>query len=301
MTLAAFKRSLASKEPPLGLSPAVAALWWSGKDEWNKAHEIVMDRDDPDCAWVHAYLHLRAISAGTPFARTRRSRGGWTAIAATLLPDSAAERDSLNWPPVSLAMPPSTSPPNRSPMRTEIASIYAAAEIGSFPANGTPVHKRVKIGREGIVGDHQADRRVHGGPEKAIHHYAATNHPILAACFPDIAAAFVPGSIGENLSASGVDETRYRRYLCSRFGSPAGESTARPMLENRCALRRCRRRQIHSDFCCQGWYCRALEAGDAAVGDELILLERNPDPVFIAEFWTGGASARLARTSSPAL
>ena len=152
----AFKRSLASKEPPLGLSPAVAALWWSGKDEWNKAHEIVMDRDDPDCAWVHAYLRLRAISAGTPFARTRRSRGGRTAIAATLLPDSAAQRDLLNWPPVSLAMPPSTSPPNRSPMRTEIASIYAAAEIGSFQVNGAPTAifkkpvNKVEIGREGI-------------------------------------------------------------------------------------------------------------------------------------------------------
>jgi MOSC domain-containing protein YiiM len=29
-----------------------------------------------------------------------------------------------------------------------------------------------------------------------------------------------------------------------------------------------------------------LEAGEADVGDELILLERNRDPVFIAEFWT---------------
>ena len=57
VTLSAFKRSLASKEPPLGLSPALAALWWAGKDEWNKAHEIVMNRDDPDCTWVHAYLH----------------------------------------------------------------------------------------------------------------------------------------------------------------------------------------------------------------------------------------------------
>ena len=37
--------------------PALAALWWAGKDDWNKAHEIVMDRDDPDSAWVHAHLH----------------------------------------------------------------------------------------------------------------------------------------------------------------------------------------------------------------------------------------------------
>ncbi len=30
-----------------------------------------------------------------------------------------------------------------------------------------------------------------------------------------------------------------------------------------------------------------LQAGEAAAGDELILLERNADPVFITEFWTG--------------
>ncbi len=69
-----------------------------------------------------------------------------------------------------------------------------------------PVRGRVKIASEGILGDHQADRRVHGGPEKAIHHYAATNYSNLAARFPEIAAAFVPGSIGENISASGIDE-----------------------------------------------------------------------------------------------
>ena len=42
-----------------------------------------------------------------------------------------------------------------------------------------------------------------------------------------------------------------------------------------------------SDCCYQGWYYRVLEAGEADVGDELILLERNPDPMFIKEFWTG--------------
>jgi hypothetical protein len=66
VTLSAFRRSLASKEPPTGLPPALAALWWAGKDEWNKAHEIVMNRDDPDCAWVHAYLHSVEGDLGMP-------------------------------------------------------------------------------------------------------------------------------------------------------------------------------------------------------------------------------------------
>ena len=57
MTPAEFKRSLSKTKPPSGLSLAVTGLWWAGKNDWNKAHKIVMDDDGADCAWVHAYLH----------------------------------------------------------------------------------------------------------------------------------------------------------------------------------------------------------------------------------------------------
>jgi hypothetical protein len=57
MTLSEFKRSLTKTKPPVDLAPALAALWWAGKDQWDKAHAIVMDEGGKDCAWVHAYLH----------------------------------------------------------------------------------------------------------------------------------------------------------------------------------------------------------------------------------------------------
>jgi hypothetical protein len=57
MTLAEFRRTLSKSKPPADLTPALAALWWAGKDEWDKAHKIVMDEGGKDCAWVHAYLH----------------------------------------------------------------------------------------------------------------------------------------------------------------------------------------------------------------------------------------------------
>jgi hypothetical protein len=57
MTLSEFKRSLARAKPPTDLAPALAALWWAGKDDWDQAHKIVMDESGKDCAWVHAYLH----------------------------------------------------------------------------------------------------------------------------------------------------------------------------------------------------------------------------------------------------
>ena len=57
MTLAKFKQSQSKACPPAGLSVALSALWWAGKDDWEQAHQLVMDEGSKDCAWVHAYLH----------------------------------------------------------------------------------------------------------------------------------------------------------------------------------------------------------------------------------------------------
>jgi len=94
MTLAEFKRSLAQSKPPNKLSPALMALWWAGKDDWNKAHDLVMDESGADCAWIHAYLHrvegdLDNARYWYRQARRNVAKGGlaqeWTAIAAILL------------------------------------------------------------------------------------------------------------------------------------------------------------------------------------------------------------------------
>jgi len=94
MTPSAFKRSLSSKNPATLLSPALTALRWAGKDDWNKAHEIVMDEGGADCAWVHAYLHRvqgDLENAGYWYRQARRKPASgkleaeWQQIAAALL------------------------------------------------------------------------------------------------------------------------------------------------------------------------------------------------------------------------
>ena len=62
------------------------------------------------------------------------------------------------------------------------------------PANGP-----LELGPEGFVGDQQADRRVHGGPDKAVHLYPAAHYARLAGRFPAAASQLVIGSMGENL------------------------------------------------------------------------------------------------------
>ena len=94
MTLAAFRRSLGQKTPAAGLSPALTALWWLGKDDWHKAHELVADESGTDCAWVHAHLHRVEGDLDNARYWYRRARqeparaelaAEWAAIAAALL------------------------------------------------------------------------------------------------------------------------------------------------------------------------------------------------------------------------
>jgi len=88
MTPEDFNRTLTNKAPPTGLSPALTALWWAGKNDWDEAHRIVMSEEDADCAWVHAYLHRAEGDLGNAGYWYRQATGDlkaeWVAIAATL-------------------------------------------------------------------------------------------------------------------------------------------------------------------------------------------------------------------------
>jgi hypothetical protein len=94
MTLAEFRRSASKIEPPPGLAPALAALWWAEKGDWDRAHPLVMDESGKDCAWVHAYLHRVEgdlanarywYGQGGKAAPTGPLRAEWDSIAAALL------------------------------------------------------------------------------------------------------------------------------------------------------------------------------------------------------------------------
>lgn len=56
-TTGEFRSSLASANPPAGLTAYALALWYAGKGDWDNAHQIVQDMDDSKAAHIHAYLH----------------------------------------------------------------------------------------------------------------------------------------------------------------------------------------------------------------------------------------------------
>lgn len=59
MDLQSFKDSTSAALPPPGLGPALQALWWDAKGDWDKAHHCAQERDDRAGMHVHAYLHRK--------------------------------------------------------------------------------------------------------------------------------------------------------------------------------------------------------------------------------------------------
>ena len=72
--------------------------------------------------------------------------------------------------------------------------------------NKQVVEGPLAIGKQGFLKDQQADLTVHGGPEKAIHHYASEHMAFWQAEFPQVSEKFKPGCFGENISSTGLTE-----------------------------------------------------------------------------------------------
>lgn len=139
----------------------------------------------------------------------------------------------------------------------------------------------VTVGPGGVLGDAQADRRVHGGPHKAVYGYAAAHLPAWAAEWPALAVKFTGGGFGENLTIDGLTESD----LC--VGDVHGIGSARLQV---CQPRQpCFKLALHFGeprlgkamvrSGRSGWYYRVLESGTLVAGDDIHLLER-PRPDF---------------------
>jgi len=82
MTPQSFNKSLPQNQPPSGLSVPLQALWWARKNDWDKAHKLVMSDESPEAAWVHAYLHR--VEGDLPNARYWYRQAGQPAADGTL-------------------------------------------------------------------------------------------------------------------------------------------------------------------------------------------------------------------------
>ncbi|HEY4531330.1 MAG TPA: MOSC domain-containing protein [Luteimonas sp.] len=140
----------------------------------------------------------------------------------------------------------------------------------------SPREGLVRIGTRGLEGDEQGDTRVHGGVEKAVHHYPFDHYAAWRAELGDLPVLASPGAFGENIASTGMDE--HSVCLGDRYalGSAVLEvSQGRQpcwKLNDRFGVRDMARRVQDSGR--TGWYYRVLQPGSARAGDVIALLER---------------------------
>ena len=71
-----------------------------------------------------------------------------------------------------------------------------------------PLDHAVDVTHTGLTGDEQGDKRHHGGPEKAVHHYAFDHYAVWKAESPELAEVLgKEGAFGENISTEGLTES----------------------------------------------------------------------------------------------
>lgn len=59
MDFESFKTSVQNGQSLRSWSPALQALWWDAKGDWDRAHDCAQEKDDTASAHVHAYLHRK--------------------------------------------------------------------------------------------------------------------------------------------------------------------------------------------------------------------------------------------------
>jgi MOSC domain-containing protein YiiM len=127
----------------------------------------------------------------------------------------------------------------------------------------------------GIEGDSQADLSVHGGPDKAIHHYPRDHYPFWQQTLGANPLLNQAGAFGENISTTGLTEDiacigdRYRLGTAiveiAQGRQPCWKQAHRlddaGVVATMVASRRC------------GWYYRVIEEGVVLAGDDLVLID----------------------------
>jgi MOSC domain-containing protein YiiM len=152
-------------------------------------------------------------------------------------------------------------------------------EYNGHPAKSaiwkSPVAGRITVRGVNLDGDEQADRKAHGGPDKAVYAYAIED---VRWWEQHLARPLQPGGFGENLTTQGIEindalvgerweigtvvlEVSEPRVPCWRLGVRMNDETLPRRFTE--ALR-------------PGAYLRIVVEGDLAAGDEIRVIHR-PD------------------------
>jgi MOSC domain-containing protein YiiM len=167
---------------------------------------------------------------------------------------------------------------NVSPVRTlQIDGEPVPTGIMKMPVSG-----RVAVRGVNLAGDDQGDRRVHGGPDRALYAYAAEDYAWWS---ERLGRSLAPGTFGENLTLDGVDVTGAKIGERWSIGSATLQVTAMrvPCFKLAGVMNDRGFVKAFAQALRPGAYLRIIVEGELAAGDAVGILSRPSHDVTIGE------------------
>lgn len=178
-------------------------------------------------------------------------------------------------------MPPPAAAMNAPDLRTRLIALNVGKAVPYTRAGSrSAIDKRavagpVRVTLLGLAGDEQGDLRVHGGPDKAIHHYPYDHYP---AWRDSVAHPLLqqPGAFGENFATLGWTEATVHFGDIMQAGTAVLQVSQgrQPCWKLNDRFNEPQMARWLQSTGRTGWYYRVLEEGTVATGDELRLRQR---------------------------
>ncbi|WP_371193970.1 MOSC domain-containing protein [Glaciecola sp. SC05] len=145
--------------------------------------------------------------------------------------------------------------------------------------------KHLRVLTNGAVEDEQGDKKLHGGPQMALHQYAQESYLTLQEAFPSIADKLQFGSIGENISAAKMNENNVYIGDIYQIGEVSVQvsSPRAPCsrINQRYGIKKVDLFILEQGI--TGWYLRVLQEGTINVGDKITLEHRDDQAVSVKD------------------
>lgn len=171
-------------------------------------------------------------------------------------------------------------------------------EVTSAIAKRPVTAAALLLGPINLAGDDQADRQVHGGPDKSVYVYPAEHAADWSADGFDLPE----GSVGENVIVSGATEDAVRIGDVFRWGRALVQVSQPRAPCYKLALHSGRKdiaaAMIDSGRC--GWYLRTVEPGEVPTTGTLSLVERDDRNAAVAIVFAAMFPGRRAEADDPA-
>jgi len=136
--------------------------------------------------------------------------------------------------------------------------------------------EQLHIEIDGAVEDEQGNKKLHGGPEMAMHQYSQESYERLQKQFPTIAHKLVVGSIGENISAGQMNDNNVFIGDTYRIGTVVLQvnSPRAPCVKINQRYDIKNMDLFIAEHGITGWYYRVIETGVMQIGDTISLEHR---------------------------